>query len=212
MLPPIPGNDLPRKLDQIEKRDAELFLESLRRGRGPGRILRNTAKVKKGRNAASGLGLNAFVGSHEVKSPFFWASFYHDGRGAVTPKRPGGWLAFYPDPDNDPRLQGLKYGYPRFRSEIRSLRDVLDDESFEKDILSGRLVMTKRFKPWKGNPVFDRAAERYTRDREASKQLSDYTEAHLTGFLDSFMKKVRSTYGPTRIRAVLSSRVPKGRK
>lgn len=50
--------------------------------------------------------------------PHYWAVYYHDGRGPVSPVS-ARKLVFFDDPlSNDPRLQG---GYPRRASDIRRL-------------------------------------------------------------------------------------------
>ena len=51
--------------------------------------------------------------------PHYWAVYYHDGRGRAHPD--GQWLIWYPNPNDDPRHNGV---FPTKRSQIRSLKDV----------------------------------------------------------------------------------------
>jgi len=49
--------------------------------------------------------------------PHFWAIWYHDGRGRVSPKN-ARKLVFFDNPENDPRTRGAS---PRNRGQVRRL-------------------------------------------------------------------------------------------
>lgn len=81
--------------------------------------------------------------------PHYWAIYHHDGRG-VVPRRalpPGRYLVWYKDPSQDPRIAG---GHPERASDIRRLSRA----EFQRDLLAGKLVVTKRSGPAAGNPFF----------------------------------------------------------
>lgn len=49
--------------------------------------------------------------------PYYWARYYHDGRGPIFAK-PGRKLVYFRDPKNDPRIAT---GYPKTRADIKPL-------------------------------------------------------------------------------------------
>tara|TARA_R110002167_G_scaffold89910_1_gene242571 strand:- start:1131 stop:1664 length:534 start_codon:yes stop_codon:yes gene_type:complete len=83
--------------------------------------------------------------------PFYWAHWYHDGRGRVNAK-PGGFLIWYKNPDDDPRLSG---GYPIRPSDVKRL----SRERFKQDRAAGKLIVARSSGPTTKNyPFFSDSA------------------------------------------------------
>lgn len=97
----------------------------------------------------------------EISTDYYWAIYYHDGRGPIR-ARPGKFLVFYRNPDDDPRHDGAARNYPRRASEVRELN--LPRSEFLRLLRSGALIATKRVGPAGSHPFFERgfaaAAER----------------------------------------------------
>lgn len=87
-------------------------------------------------------------GTFRLFVPHFWAIYYHDGRGPIVAK-PGHFLVYFKNPDQDPRLQG---GHPERANQIRRLTK----EQFRAAIRAGQVIATKRVRRAKGNPFFTR--------------------------------------------------------
>lgn len=83
---------------------------------------------------------------------FYWALYYHDGRGPIR-ARAGKFLVFFRDPDDDPRINGAARLYPRRASSIRRLN--LSKGEFNRLLRSGRLIATKRVGSAKAHPFFE---------------------------------------------------------
>lgn len=79
------------------------------------------------------------VQSGFLNVPFYWATYYHNGRGPVRPQAKT-FLAYYRDPKDDPRY---RQGYPIIPSQLKSLKDVISKEKFKEDRESGKLILTK---------------------------------------------------------------------
>lgn len=87
-----------------------------------------------------------------VLTDYYWAVYYHDGRGPIN-ARPGKFLVFFRDPDDDPRIDGSARNYPRRASDIQRLN--LSKGDFGRLLRSGRMIATKRVGPAEGHPFFE---------------------------------------------------------
>ena len=92
------------------------------------------------------------LGRALVLTDFYWAVYYHDGRGPIK-ARPGKFLVFFRDPDDDPRIDGSARNYPRRISDARKLS--LSKGQFSRLLRSGRLIATKRVGPAEAHPFFE---------------------------------------------------------
>lgn len=189
MLKPIRGKNIAKKLDAISKRDAELFNRVIIRDNLAPKTLKTSFKIRK-----TPAYLGVLEGSVEIYSPYYWAKSYHDGHGTIYPRKRK-VLAFYKNPKNDPRLAGLPNKYPQKKSEVKSLFQVASKEQIKQDAQAGRLIFSKFSRPWRGNKFLDKAAGKYVSDRRKQKDLADYAEAHLTGFMDFTVDQLFLAYG-----------------
>lgn len=108
--------------------------------------------------------LNRGVGARIILGvPHYWAAYYHDGRGPVTPVEKV-WLVYFRDPRDDPRIEG---GYPVTRDQIRRLTEEewhfwLQQNKIAKiNQLPEPMIVTKHVGPAEGHPFFIRALERF---------------------------------------------------
>lgn len=86
-----------------------------------------------------------------VETPFYWAVYYHDGRGPIRAK-PGKFLVFFVDPDDDPRHDGSARNYPvRFAGRKRLTR-----QQFYQFLSQGKIIAVKRVGPARSHPFFER--------------------------------------------------------
>ena len=92
-------------------------------------------------------------GEFVVESPFYWAVYYHDGRGPIH-ARPGHKLVYFRNPDDDPRIGGASRNYPKKRSDIKRLTKA-QFYRFLRDPNSG-MVVRDSVGPSKGDPFFTR--------------------------------------------------------
>lgn len=109
----------------------------------------------KSRTLREGLEVRADVSSFTARNvrvflhlPFHWAIYYHDGRGPVRAKK-GKWLAFYRNPDDDPRTSHGRL-HPRRPEDRRRLTKA----EFKRDLASGKLIATKFVGPAAPHPFF----------------------------------------------------------
>ena len=90
-------------------------------------------------------------------SPYYWAGWYLEGRGSVTPKS-SKYLIFFRNPKDDPRLQG---GYPKTASDVRKLTKSewrewnARNRAAKKAGADPPMVVTKQVGPFKGIKPFD---------------------------------------------------------
>lgn len=91
-------------------------------------------------------------GLGEVFTDYYWAVYYHDGRGSIR-ARPGKFLVFFRDPDDDPRISGSSRDYPRRAVDNRRLK--LSKAEFRSLLKSKRLIATKRVGPASAHPFFE---------------------------------------------------------
>jgi hypothetical protein len=99
------------------------------------------------------------VGSDQVDGlvhlPFYWAIYYHDGRGPI---QKGKFMVFFSNPDEDPRIDGGSRNYPVRVTDIRRL--ILSKSKFNRLVREGRIIMTKRVGPADPHPFFESAGLR----------------------------------------------------
>jgi len=79
--------------------------------------------------------------------PYYWAEWYHNGRKAIYKGPSDGFLIYYKDPKQDPRI---KNGYPVRASDVRRL----SKGEFKRDRKAGKLIVTKSVGPTKRNYPF----------------------------------------------------------
>jgi len=133
-----------------------------------------------------------------VSTDYFWAEWYHDGRKAVKAKE-GKWIAFWPNVPKafDPRLRGGNY--PRTKSQVRKLRNVMSTERFKAEIASGRLILTKSVKRWPGNRFMTRAFRKMRRSPVHSINQDSSAEWEITNYLDGKTKLSRAKPERTKV-------------
>lgn len=107
-------------------------------------------------------------------TPYFWAYYYHQGRGPVVPVHKT-WLVWFPNPDHDPRIGGPSRNYPKRPAD----RKRLTKEQFAHGLMMNRLlgtpddpmpymVISKLSRPAKGRPFFEIGLRYY---RDAARRL-----------------------------------------
>ena len=84
-----------------------------------------------------------------VEVPFYWAVYYHDGRGSIR-ARPGHKIVYFKDPDDDPRINGAARNYPKRAAEIKKL----SKRQFYKFLGEGKLVAVDKVGPAGPHPFF----------------------------------------------------------
>lgn len=104
------------------------------RGRIKSKTLARAMEVATQNVPGLGIGLVTF--------PHYWARYYHDGRGPVT-ARPGHYLVFFKNPDDDPRIAG---GYPVKLTDVRRLTKA----EFQRFLKEDRIIVTKEVGPMRG--------------------------------------------------------------
>lgn len=88
-----------------------------------------------------------------VQTEFYWALYYHDGRGPISfEAKPGRFMVFYADPKEDPRTNGGT-DYPKRVTDVRPLR--LGKGEFRRLMESGRLIAVKSVGPADPHPFFE---------------------------------------------------------
>lgn len=115
-----------------------------------------------------------------VTLPHYWATTYQEGRGPVRAK-PGGFLVFWKDPKNDPRLN---FGRPPVLRRDRPRLTRQQWYQAVRDAKAGRAVITKEVGPWKGNPVIKRAARRLSTEPFWTRASEDAAFDQMAGYLD----------------------------
>lgn len=131
------------------RRQARLNLLTMSSDSRQAKALRDDLKISVVADEHEGLG--------EVFTEYYWALYYHDGRGSIR-ARPGKFLVFFRDPDDDPRISGTARDYPRRAAENRRLR--LSKAEFRSLLKSKRLIATKRVGPASAHPFFERGYAR----------------------------------------------------
>lgn len=123
----------------------------------PSETLRKTLFVRKSTKT------NTYV----LGSPYYWAYYYHEGRGAMeqTGKSGKKFLVWFQNPKDDPRIAG---GYPKTRSQ----RKRLSKEDFVQGAAMNRrmdpsgetmpyMIITKKAGPMIGRPFFDNGLKNF---------------------------------------------------
>lgn len=122
----------------------------------------------------------------DIFLPQYWAVYYHDGRGPVTPVN-GKFIVYFADIEDDPRVNGGK-DYPIRSSQIRRLR--LDPEEFRRLVEAGKLIVRKSVGPSRPHRFFDRLGGKAVKAVEGIVR-QDF-RSHLKGRLDDVLK-IRAT-------------------
>jgi hypothetical protein len=92
--------------------------------------------------------LDTGPGSAALYTPYYWAKYFHDGRGPVR-ARPGHYLVFFLDPRDDPRTSfGTKF--PVRRSDVRHL----SRDEFLRLLGTPGMIITKEVRGALGQPFF----------------------------------------------------------
>lgn len=120
--------------------------------------------------------------------PHYWALYYHDGHGTITPKR-ARKLVFFDNPKDDPRLDGGKT--PERESQVRRLTKAQYDEGIRRNRLRARrglrpfMYVVDSVGPNPGDPFFERG----------SKGASERADDILGRELDREMKRLGRSMG-----------------
>lgn len=119
--------------------------------------------------------IEAGKGTAAVRTDYYWAVYYHDGRGPVR-ARPGKFLVYYvPEArDLDPRTGGASFRYPRRSADIRKLN--LSKDEFFSLLHAGLIVMTKRVGPAEAHPFFKVGMQALNRryGQQVSRLMGEY--------------------------------------
>lgn len=104
-------------------------------------------------------------------TPYYWAYYYHEGRGPVEPVSKQ-FLVWFRNPKDDPRLQS---GYPKRKSDRKRLTKqqfiegaARNREMDPSGLTMPYMVISKRSKPAIGRPFFDNGLRNY---RAAARRL-----------------------------------------
>jgi hypothetical protein len=89
----------------------------------------------------------------EIRTPYYWALAYHNGRGPITMPK-GHYMVWFKDPLLDPRLSG---GRPFRRASLRRLTP----GEFKEAKKAGLLIISRQVGPEPGTFFFPRAARRF---------------------------------------------------
>jgi len=121
-------------------------------------------------------------GKVAVESPYYWAVYYHDGRGAIR-ARPGHKLVYFRSPDLDPRIPNRRY--PVRATDIRRLTKQ-QFYRFLRNPASGMIVRDS-VGPAEGDPFFTRAGRKFRRvaARTGSEQFSAYVRECMGDLMDA---------------------------
>jgi hypothetical protein len=138
--------EMARMLAEEVKRQAELNLLSMATNPTKARAIREDLSIR----------FLPGVSEEEVKAivktDFYWAVYYHDGRGPMK-ARPGKYLVFYANPTQDPRTFGGT-SYPKRHKDYRPLR--LSKSVFRQKLKNKEIFAVKRVGPAEPHPFFER--------------------------------------------------------
>lgn len=118
--------------------------------------------------------------SVRITVPHYWAVFYHDGRGPIQ-ARPGHFLVFYKNLEDDPRLRG---GYPEKRGDIRRLSRT----QFYRDLRAGKLIVTRSVGPAPGHKFLDKLDLLSTVSQRLKLQFGEFVRKDVAGLLSGKIK------------------------
>lgn len=118
----------------------------------------------------------------EIYLPQYWAVYYHDGHGPVTPVN-GKFIVYFTSIEDDPRVSGGK-DYPVRSSQIRRLR--LDPTEFRRLVEEGKLVVKRSTGPARPHKFFERLGGKSVKAVEGLVR-SDF-RGHLRARLDDVLK------------------------
>jgi hypothetical protein len=95
-------------------------------------------------------------GKVAVHVPYYWAVYYHDGRGPIRAKK-GHKLVFFKNPDDDPRINGPARNYPKRAADIRRL----SARQFYRFLREGKIYAVDSVKRARGDPFFTRGLKSF---------------------------------------------------
>lgn len=129
----------------------------------PSRTLRRALQLR----------VEAGAGRAELEIPHYWAVYVHDGRGLVRPRRPNvRWLAFYRNPDQDPRRPKQTVR----AAQIRPLTEVISRQRFISDARRGKIIFSQKVKATQGVPFFSRGLHAFNRTEAPAIILDEVSE------------------------------------
>jgi len=106
--------------------------------------------------------------------PYYWAAWYHDGTKRKTSTRTGGYLVYFKNVINDPRVKG---GYPRTAAQVKKLTK----EQFREGLIRNKtlspedpryMVVRKSVGPSPEHPFF--------RDLDIREEATDAARKEMT--------------------------------
>ena len=139
------------------------------------------AKESNSRAIGESLQVVSTEGKVAVETPYYWALYYHDGRGAIKAKS-GHRLVYFKDIADDPRISGRNY--PERASDVKRLTK---DQfyKFLRDPSKG-MVVADRVGPTEGDPFFTRAGRKFGRIacQVVESEMSSYVRSVLGDLMD----------------------------
>lgn len=128
-----------------------------------------------------------------VEVPFYWAVYYHDGRGPVR-ARPGHKIVYFKDPNDDPRINGAARNYPVRAAQIRRL----SKKQFYRFLKSGKLVAVDKVGSAEAHPFFTEGLRNFK--NRISGRPGGHFSSHVLEELDSIGFLNKSVSGKIRLR------------
>lgn len=107
------------------------------------------------RAISESLTLTLQPGEVTLRTPYYWAKLYHDGRGPINMPK-GRFMIFFKDPVLDPRLRG---GRPVRTAQVRRLTPA----EFREAQASGALIIARHVGPQKGTHFFTKPIAQFRR-------------------------------------------------
>jgi hypothetical protein len=129
--------------------------------------------------------------------PHYWAIYLHDGRGPIEKGPTDGFLVFFKNPEEDPRIAG---GYPVRASDIRRLTKAQWQEGLRRnrdhlrnggDIFDVPMIVVKRVGPAQGAFWFTQGMAGF--DIEAGAIISARFDAYIQDIIAEPGMTERST-------------------
>lgn len=139
------------KIGNLARERARKALKRMATDSRQARAIRESMEVKL---LVQGSGQQARV-SASVTVPFYWAVYYHDGRGPVVGSRRS--LVFFKQIEDDPRVAGGRR-YPVRSSDIRRLTR----SEFLRARARGQLIVTSQVGPAPAHPFFTVAMDGFS--------------------------------------------------
>jgi len=160
------------KLGRLARDKARKALLRMSRDSRRARAIRESMEVKL---LVRGTGPQAKITS-AVTVPFYWAVYYHDGRGPVVGTKRS--LVFFKRIEDDPRVAG-GVRYPKRQSDIRRLTN----EEFKRARAAGQLIITERVGNAIDHPFFTRGMQGF--NSQAGKVVREEFGKYVVRCLDA---------------------------